>query len=106
MTPIFAINKKGTRRLTICLGPWALKLARNANGRCCNRFEADLWARTTEVRRNMLCPVLARFPFGLALIMQRAKPLSEDEAERLRATATRRRARPRWAAFAKSWRRE
>jgi hypothetical protein len=84
MTPIFAINKKGMRRLTICLGPWALKLARNSNGRCCNRFEADLWARTTEVRRNMLCPVLARFPFGLALITQRTKPLSEDEAERLR----------------------
>jgi hypothetical protein len=50
-----------------------LKLARNANGRRCNRFEADLWARTTEVRRNMLCPVFARFPFGFALIMQRAK---------------------------------
>jgi hypothetical protein len=34
----------------------------------------------------MLCPLLARLPFGLAIIMQRAQPLSEDEAERLRNT--------------------
>jgi len=58
----------------------------NANGRRCNRFEADQWAKTTPERRNMLCPVLARFPFGLAIVMQRAQPLSEDEAERLRNT--------------------
>jgi hypothetical protein len=70
----------------ICIGPWALKVARNATGRRCNRFEADLWVRTTAARRNMLCPVLARLPFGLAVIMQRARPLSEDEAERLRNT--------------------
>jgi hypothetical protein len=60
-----------------------VKLARNSNGCRCNRFEADLWARTTPARRNMLCPVLMRFPFGLAIITQRAQPLSEDEAERL-----------------------
>jgi hypothetical protein len=59
--------------------------ARNATGRRCNRFEADLWARTTEVRRNMLCPVLACLPFGVGLFMQRAKPLSEDEVQRLKA---------------------
>jgi hypothetical protein len=63
MTPIFAIDHRGTVRVTICLGPWALKLARNATGCRCNRFEADLWARTTEARRNMLCPVLARRAF-------------------------------------------
>jgi hypothetical protein len=34
----------------------------------------------------MLCPVLARLPLGLAILMSRARPLSEDEAERLRAT--------------------
>jgi hypothetical protein len=65
MTPIFAINTRGTVRLTICIGPWALKVARNATGRRCNRFEADLWTRTTEARRNMLCPVLACLPFGV-----------------------------------------
>ena len=85
MTPIVEI-RRGTRRLTLCIGAWAVKLARNANGRRCNRFEADLWARTTPTRRNMLCPVLARLPFGLSIVMQRAQPLSEDEAKRLRNT--------------------
>jgi hypothetical protein len=84
MTPIFAIDTRGTARLTICIGPWALKVARNATGRRCNRFEADLWTRTNEVRRNMLCPVLACLPFGVGLVMQRAKPLSEDECQRLK----------------------
>jgi hypothetical protein len=85
MTRIFDIDRRGTRRLTLCIGPWAVKLARNSNGRRCNCFEADLWARTTPARRNMLCPVLVRFPFGLAVIMQRAQPLSEDEVECLKA---------------------
>jgi hypothetical protein len=86
MTPIFAINNRGTVRITICIGPWALKIARNATGRRCNRFEADLWAKTTARRRNMLCPVLARLPFGFAILLPRAQPLSKDEAEHLRAT--------------------
>ena len=34
----------------------------------------------------MLRPVLARLPFGLAVVMPRAVPLSEDEARHLRAT--------------------
>jgi hypothetical protein len=84
MTPILAIDNRGTVRMTICFGPWALKLARNATGRRCNRFEAALWARTTEARRNMLCPVLACLPFGVGLVMQRAKPLSEEETEHLK----------------------
>jgi hypothetical protein len=79
----FAIDRRGTVRLTICIGRWALKVARNATGRRCNRFEANLWARTTAVRRSMLCPVLARLPFGFGLIMQRAEPLSESEKNEL-----------------------
>ena len=34
----------------------------------------------------MLCPVLARLPFGVAILMPRAEPLSEAEADHLRAT--------------------
>jgi hypothetical protein len=86
MKLVFAIDTRGTFRRTICLGPWALKIARNAAGCRCNRFEADLWAGTTARRRNMLCPVFARLPFGLAVLMPRAQPLAEDEAERLRNT--------------------
>ena len=36
-------------------------------------------------RRAMLCPVLARLPFGVAILMPCAEPLSEDEADHLRA---------------------
>ena len=86
MTPTFAIHSHGSVRLTICIGPWVLKIARNATGHRCNRFEADLWGRTTARRRSMLCPVLARLPFSFAVLMPRAQPLSEDEAKHLRAT--------------------
>jgi hypothetical protein len=86
MTPICAIHRRGSVRLTVCIGPWALKIARNATGRRCKRFEADCWARTTNTRRNMLCPVLACLPFGIAVCMPRAKPLSEGEAHQLRET--------------------
>ena len=34
----------------------------------------------------MLCPVVARLPFGVAICMERAQPLSEDEADHLRNT--------------------
>jgi hypothetical protein len=78
-----SIDRRGTVRLTICVGSWAVKIARNATGRRCNRFEADLWARTTARRREMLCPVLARLPFGLAIVMRRAQPLSEGEKDQL-----------------------
>jgi hypothetical protein len=79
----FALDRRGTVRLTICIGPWTWKIARNTTGRRCNRFEADLWARTTTRRRAMLCPVLAHLPFGLAICMPRAQPLSEREKEQL-----------------------
>jgi hypothetical protein len=78
-----SMDRCGTVRVTICVGSWAVKIARSATGRRCNRFEADLWARTTARRREMLCPVLVRFPFGLAILMPRAQPLSEGEHRRL-----------------------
>jgi hypothetical protein len=79
----FAVDRRGTVRLTICIGPWAVKIARNGTGCRCNRFEADLWAMTTPRRREMLCPVLARLPFGVAICMSRAQPLSEREKDQL-----------------------
>jgi hypothetical protein len=81
--PSIFVDSRGTVRRTICVGPWAVKIARNATGRRCNRFEADLWAMTTARRREMLCPVLARLPFGLALVMPRAQPLSEWQKDQL-----------------------
>jgi hypothetical protein len=71
----------GTTHLVCCLGPYAIKIAKGERGRRCNRFEAALWKRTTEERRKMLCPILATIPFGVALVMKRAKPLSEEEKD-------------------------
>jgi hypothetical protein len=65
------------RRLVIVIGAVALKFARNANGRACNRYEADLYRNTTPHRRAMLCPVLWASPGGFLLVMRAAVPLSE-----------------------------
>jgi hypothetical protein len=69
----------GTTRVTLCVGPYAIKIAKGRRGLVCNEFEAVLWARTTETRRKMLCPILATMPFGIAVVMLRARPLTEDE---------------------------
>jgi hypothetical protein len=73
----------GTTRVVLCLSAYAIKIAKGKTGRRCNLFEADLWKRTSESRRLMLCPVLASMPLGVALVMKRAKPLSEEEKEHL-----------------------
>jgi hypothetical protein len=54
MTPIFAIDTRGSARLTICIGPWALKVARNATGRRCNYLtrEAAMAAFAKSWRRE------------------------------------------------------
>jgi hypothetical protein len=76
----------GTTRLVLCLGPYAIKIAKGERGRRCNRCEAALWKRTTEERRKMLCPIPATIPFGVALMMKRAKPISEEEKDHLIST--------------------
>jgi hypothetical protein len=81
-----SIDRRGTYRLTICIGPWALKLARGTKGRRCNGFEAALWKTAKPDRRNILCPVLARFPFDLCLVMRRARPITEQEYKQLKDT--------------------
>ena len=84
---LFSIDRRGTRRLTICIGPWALKFARGVNGRECNRFEANVWKAEAETRRrDILCPILARLPFDVCLIMRRATPITEEECKSLRET--------------------
>jgi len=79
-----AINREGSCRFAVCVGPWAIKIARNGTGRRCNRYEASLWRTTTDARRAMLCPILMSLPFGLGLIMPRAIPLCEEEADHFR----------------------
>jgi hypothetical protein len=75
---LLSISKEGSlRRPVIVIGPIALKIARNEAGRACNRYEANLYRKTTPQRRAMLCPVLWVSPGGLLLIMRAALPLSE-----------------------------
>jgi hypothetical protein len=76
---MITIHRQGICRFTICVGPWAIKLARGATGRRCNVCEAARWKGETPTRREMLCPVLRILPFGVGLIMQRAEPLSEED---------------------------
>src|SRR5450830_740961 len=69
----------GSTRVTLCVGRYAIKIAKGHRGRVCNEFESALWTRTTETRRNMLCPILAIMPLSIAVVMLRARPLMEDE---------------------------
>jgi hypothetical protein len=75
---MFSISMKGVfRRPVIVIGAAALRFARNANGRACNRYEADLYRNTTPRRRAPFCPVLWVSPSGLLLVMRSAMPLSQ-----------------------------
>ena len=65
------------------MGPWAMKFARGARGRRCNRYEADLFAAVDERRRAMLCPVLWCSGNGGLLVMTTAQPLAKAEHEDL-----------------------
>ena len=70
-------SSKGTTRRTFKIWRWALKFARNRKGRRCNHFEFDLFQRSIEQRRQMLCPALWVSPLGLLLIQAAACPLEE-----------------------------
>lgn len=73
----------GTTRVTLCVGRYAIKMAKSARGLACNRYERALWKRTTIARRAMLCPILASLPLGLAVVMPKAQPLTECEKKLL-----------------------
>jgi hypothetical protein len=76
---LFSISAQGTFRTpVIVVGRWALKFARNAQGRRCNRYEADLYRSVSEDRRRMLCPVIWVSRRGKLLIMAAATPLTES----------------------------
>ena len=76
---MITISRKGTTRLVLVLGPWALKFARGARGRRCNRYEADLFRNVDARRREMLCPVPWCANGGWLMVMATASPLTEAE---------------------------
>jgi hypothetical protein len=75
---MFSFSMKGAfRRPVVVIWPLAFKFARNEHGRNSNLYEADLYRRTTEARRTMLCPVVWVSKRGRLLVMRAARPLSE-----------------------------
>jgi len=98
MTPIFPIDKRGTFRRTICIGPWALRIARNATGGRRNHFEADLWARTTARRCEMpgarATSVRPRCPHATRIAVDRRRSCAPKKNTRLSGLG--RRAAGRW----------
>ena len=69
----------GTTRAVLCIGNLAFKIARNANGARGNRFEANIYQRSDQERRTLLCPPLWCSPTGAVLIMRRARPMTQNE---------------------------
>jgi hypothetical protein len=79
---MFSFSMKGAfRRPVVVIWPLAFKFARNEHGRNSNLYEADLYRRTTEERRTMLCPVVWVSKRGRLLVMRAARPLSEMMTE-------------------------
>jgi hypothetical protein len=69
----------GTTRAVLCIGRLAFKFARSRHGARCNRYEADLYRRSDQDRRALLCPPLCCLPFGAVLVMRRAGPMTDAE---------------------------
>jgi hypothetical protein len=66
----------GTTRSVVCVGKLAFKLARSRRGARCNRFEAELYKRSSQDRRALLCTPLWCSTYGSILVMRRAQPVT------------------------------
>jgi hypothetical protein len=73
------MHTAGTTRLTLCVGPYAFKIARSIRGRKANQRERIEWDRATPERRDMLCPVVWATRLGLVNVMRRATPLTRAQ---------------------------
>ncbi|KRR20375.1 hypothetical protein [Bradyrhizobium retamae] len=76
------ISKAGSMRSpVIIVGPLAFKFAKNQRGRASNLYEANLYRKSNDTRRALLCPALWVSPKGAVLIMRAAEPLTEMSDE-------------------------
>ncbi len=66
-------------RQVILIGRVAIKLPRHRRGLACNRYELNVFRNATPHRRSMLCPILWVAPWGIVLVMRRAKPVTRAE---------------------------
>jgi hypothetical protein len=80
---MISVSRTGTTRFVLVVGRWAMKFARSARGRRCNRYEANLFASVDERRRWMLCPVRWRTASNWLIVMTAAVPLTETEKDNL-----------------------
>jgi hypothetical protein len=80
---MISVSRTGTTRFVLVVGRWAIKFARSARGRRCNRYETDLFASVDERRRSMLCPVRWHTASGWLIAMTAAIQLTETEKDKL-----------------------
>ena len=76
---MFSLNRRGRNRWTILVGRYAIKVPRPTAWR---DFLFGLLNNLNEADQSHLegrCPVLARLPLGLAIVMPRAEILTELE---------------------------
>jgi hypothetical protein len=81
------LNRTGRNRWVLLIGSYAIKFP---SPRCWQDFLFGLLNNLREARDSNLpgrCPVVARLPLGLAIVMRRAVPLSEQEFSRFPAYA-------------------
>jgi hypothetical protein len=79
------LSNHGSSRAVLIVGNVALKIARHCHGTRCNTFEGSLYATANPRRRDLLCPVLWRSPFGAILAMRAAQPCNEADIPEIRA---------------------
>ena len=77
--PVVAFFCGGTTRKVLCVGSLAFKFARSAHGARCNRYEADLYRRSSPERQALLCPALYCFLLGAILVMRLAEHMTVAE---------------------------
>lgn len=73
------LNRRGRNRWVLLIGSYAVKFP---SPRCWQDFLFGLLNNLREARDGSLpgrCPVVARFPLGLVIVMRRAVPLDERE---------------------------
>lgn len=75
----------GTTRLVLCLGPYAIKIAKEKGTTLQSVRGRPLEANHGRAAQNAL-PYPSTIPFGVALMMKRAKPISEEEKDHLIST--------------------
>jgi len=77
----------GSQRLTLVLGPFAVKvprLRRLREGMRANRMEARIWREGWQRKYTELCPIFAALPFGMALVMPTVRIMSPEELKAFR----------------------